>query len=293
MTIQEHAIRNGKVCCPVIDAHTHIGPYHLNGWHQKCDEAVTEKVRNYLVRLGIDCIVTAPHPMVQGWMELANQFAAEMAQRYSGFVYGYISVVPNCGMDAVRQELRRYQSNPQFVGLKFLSGYHGEICQPVYEYAMDFAEEMHCPVLCHEWGNVPDRSGFEQALRTRHRMQLIIAHQGGGSAADTRACAPIVRGHENCWMELCGSLYNQYAVEEIAELTGVEKLIFGTDCINLDPKYELGRVAFSGLTDAEKCGVFAENYQQVLKNSEMGKIELNGSEAGKYSQQIKQSVEKI
>ena len=272
MTILEEAFAGLPLSCPVIDAHTHLGPYHMSGWHQKYDRTDTASVLEDLARVGIDCIVTAPHPMVQGRMDEANRLAAEAARQFPGKVYGYVSIVPAQGMDAVRQALQTYGDDPAFLGLKFLTGYHGSLLQPEYEYAMDFANERRCPVLCHEYGNIPDRQDFVCALKTRHDMKLLIAHQGGGFAADTRACAPIIRSHENAYMELCGSLDNQLPVEAIVELVGADKLIFGTDAINLDPKYEIGKVAFSTLPDSVKQKLFAQNYLALLSDSQMGKI---------------------
>lgn len=272
MTIREEAFAGAPISCRIIDAHTHIGPYHMSGWHQKYDRTDTASVLEDLDRLGIDCIVTASHPMVQERMAEANQMAAEMAAKFPGKVYGYISIVPACGMDAVKSELTRYEKHPAFLGLKFLTGYHGDLLQPEYAYAMDFAEEHRCPVLCHEYANIPDRKEFVEALKTRHNMPLMIAHQGGGFAADTKACAPIIRDHQNAYMELCGSLENQLPVEAIVDMVGEGKVIFGTDAINLDPKYELGKVAFSPLSDTVKKKIFAENYLSILVNSSLGKI---------------------
>lgn len=272
MTIRDQAFAGLPLSCPVIDAHTHIGAYHMSGWHQKYDRVDTGLVLEDLARLGIDCIVTAPHVLVQERMAEANCIAAEAAARYPGKVYGYISIVPPCGMAAVKQELEKYAGDPRFLGLKFLTGYHGNLLQPEYAYAMDFADELGCPVLCHEYGNIPDRREFVEALKTRHRMPLIIAHQGGAFAADTRDCAPIIRDHENAYMELCGSLDNALTVEAIVALTGEDKVIFGTDAISLDAKYELGKVAFSPLADRVKEKIFAENYLKVMESSQMGKI---------------------
>ena len=274
MTIRDEAFAGLPLSCPVIDSHTHIGPYHMSGWHQKYDRTDMGLVLEDIDRLGIDCIVTSPHPMVQGRMMEANRIAAETAEKYPGKVYGYITVVPPCGLDAIKKELETYRDNPAFVGLKFLTGYHGNLLQPEYEYAMDFADEMGCPVLCHEYGNIPDRAEFVEALKTRHNMKLLIAHQGGAFAADTRACAPIIRDHENAYMEICGSLDNQLPMEIMAELVGEDKLIFGTDMISLDPKYDLGKIAFSPLPDSAKEKIFAGNFLNTLRDSQMGKIVL-------------------
>ena len=72
MTIREEAFAGLPLSCPVIDAHTHIGPYHMSGWHQKYDRVDTGLVLEDLTRLGIDCIVTAPHVMVQERMAEAK-----------------------------------------------------------------------------------------------------------------------------------------------------------------------------------------------------------------------------
>jgi len=257
----------------IIDPHTHIGSYHMNGWHQKYDRTDTASIVEDYTRLGIDCIVTAPHPMIQGRMKEANAIAAEAAETFKGKVYGYITIVPWCGLDEVKEEIRKYVGDKRFVGFKFLSGYHGEILQPEYEYALDVANEMKCPVLVHEWGDIPKRSGIEAALKTRHDLKIMIAHQGGGSEADTRLCAPIIRNYENAYVELCGSLENKLPVEAIVELCGEDKVIFGTDLIDTDPKYELGRVMFAELEDAVKEKLFSLNFLGLLDNSLMGHIE--------------------
>lgn len=58
--------------------------------------------------------------------------AAEAARQFPGKIYGYITIVPLCGMDEVRRELQTYCDDPHFIGLKFLGGYHGEVTQPEY-----------------------------------------------------------------------------------------------------------------------------------------------------------------
>lgn len=276
MTIREEAFSGLPISCPVIDSHTHISSSHFDGWHQKYDRIDTASILEDLAKLGIDCIVTAPHPLLQERMEEANEMAEIAAKEFPGKVYGYISVVPSCGMDAVKAQIEKYAQNPAFVGLKFLSGshYHGKLELPEYQYAMDFAEEAGCPVLCHVYANVPALEEFTDALKNRHRMQLIIAHQGGGFAKYTRRTAPVIRDHENAYLEICGSMDNQLPMEAMVELVGEDKVIFGTDAINLDPKYEIGKVALSPLSDAVKKKIFADNFLNLLKTSQMGHISL-------------------
>ncbi|MBO5069283.1 MAG: amidohydrolase [Roseburia sp.] len=274
MTIREEAFAGKPLSCPVIDAHTHICAYHLSGWHQRYSHTKTEVVLEDMEKLGVDCIVTSPHPMVQERMEEANEIAAKESVRFPGKVYGYITVVPPCGMERIKEQLNRYAKHPGFVGVKFLTGYHGDFNQPEYQYALDFADEMSCPVLLHVWGGVPSAKDCAKALETRHNLKLVVAHQGGGYAENTRSFAPMIREYENAYMELCGSMDNRLPVEMIVDLVGEDKVIYGTDAISLDPKYEFGRVAFSPLKDQVKEKIFAGNFLRLLETSQMGKINL-------------------
>lgn len=274
--IREEAFAGKPLSCPVIDAHTHISSSHFDGWHQKYDRIDTAAILEDLERLGIDCIVTAPHPLLTERMEEANRMAAEAAQAFPGKVYGYISVVPGCGMEKVKEQIAKYSKDPAFVGMKFLAGshYHGKMELPEYQYALDFADEVACPVLCHAYANVPAYEEFCAAVENRRNVKLIIAHQGGGFEKYTRITAPLVRDRENVFLEICGSLDNRLPMEAMVDMVGEEKVIFGTDAINLDPKYEIGKVALSPLSDDVKKKIFAENFLHILETSQMGKIRL-------------------
>ena len=172
----------------IIDAHTHLGSCCERGWHQKYDRIDDASVVEDFTGIGIETIVTAPYVLTQGRMQEANRIALRAANEFPGKIYGYITIIPFCGIDEVKSEIKKYIADSHFVGFKFLTGYHGEILQPEYEYAMDVANEMKCPVLVHEWGDIPKRSGIETAIKKRHNLKMVIAHQGGGSEEDTKAC---------------------------------------------------------------------------------------------------------
>ncbi len=275
MEIINQAFASKPISCPIIDAHTHLGAYHHHGWHQKYDCTETSSVLDYGAKLGIDCIVTTPHPIIQGRMEEANLISEKAIKDFPNKVYAYIAVVPTCGMDSVKSELKKYAHADGFLGLKFLPGfYHGELTAPEYQYALDFADEMGCPVLCHMWGDGPKHTDVENILRKHHNLKFICAHQGGGSAPFTDMTLPTIRDHENAYLELCGSMDNKYGIEDLVERFGEDRIIFGTDAINLDPKYEIGKVAFAPVSDDVKKKIFAENYLNLLTTSQMSKIVL-------------------
>jgi predicted TIM-barrel fold metal-dependent hydrolase len=145
---------------------------------------------------------------------------------------------------------------------------------PEYDYALDFAAETGCPVLSHTWGNNPAMAEVERAVKARPKLKLVMAHQGGGNSTITDTYTDLMKNYPNLYMEICGSLYNQYSMEELVEKAGEDRVIFGTDLINLDPRFDLGRVIFSTLSDSVKRKVLAENYLRLLEGSKLGKITL-------------------
>lgn len=276
MELREAAFGGTPLPVPVIDAHTHLMGYFYNGWYTA--QTSTDNALALMDRLGIDCIVTAPHSLLMGDIDEANRAAQAAARQYPGKVYGYISIWPQGGVELVKQTLEQYAGDPAFLGLKLLAGYHGPLASPGYDYALDFAQEAGCPVVCHIWQNNPMLRDVERAVRTRPTLKLIMAHQGGGYKECTEEYAALMREYPNLHVDTCGSLFNQLSMEELVELAGEERVIFGTDMINLDPRYDFGRVALSTLADDVKRRVFAENYLQLLEGSNLGRITL---QAGK------------
>jgi predicted TIM-barrel fold metal-dependent hydrolase len=272
MTIREEAFLGRPVSAFVVDAHTHITPTYANGWYMAPNATPNRAVMESLDRLGIDCIVTAPHMMGQGMMAEANAAAGAAAEEYPGRIFGYISICPGCGIEAVGRELKKYERNPSFLGLKLLPGYHGPLLQKEYLYALDFADEKACAVLVHTWANDPPLSEVEEVLRTRPRLKFLCAHQGGGSAALSRELAGTIQRRPNLYMEICGSLVNTLSVEDLVALAGEDRVVYGSDQINLDVRYDFGRVVLSTLEDEIKKKVLAGNYLALLRDSEMGRI---------------------
>jgi Predicted metal-dependent hydrolase of the TIM-barrel fold len=272
MTIRDEAFSGQPVSAFVVDAHTHISPYYMSGWYQSPSETSNSAVVAKMDRLGIDCIVTASHKLIMGMTESANKTVAEAADQFPGRIYGYISICPGEGLAAVKAELKKYEKDSRFLGLKLLPGYHGSLDQREYEYALDFADEKACIVLIHTWGDIPPLTEVEASLRNRNRMKLLCAHQGGGSASLSQRLAEIIKRHPNIYMEICGSLENTLAIEDLVGLVGEDRLIYGSDQINLDVRYDFGRIVFSPLSDDVKKMLLSENYLSLLNGSGMGRI---------------------
>ncbi|NLD87508.1 MAG: amidohydrolase [Clostridiales bacterium] len=274
MTIREQAFAGKPLDTFTIDCHTHLTQYFKSGWHQNPKFWSLESLIEVYDSLGVDCCVTAPHAIIDSMTVEANEVAEEAAKLFPGRIYGYISVAPFEGLDVLKSNLKRFASNPAFVGMKFLGGYNGDYTDPIYRYATDFAEEARCPILCHSWGNMPSHDTLRDMALTHPNMKLICAHQGGGNAALTDSIAKVVAECPNLYVETCGSLYNQYGIEDIVRLCGEDRVVFGTDAINLDARFDFGRVALAPLEDEVMAKVLSGNFLNLLETSQMGKIKV-------------------
>lgn len=272
MTIRDEAYLGQPISAFIVDSHTHIGPYYMNGWYQSPTETTNAAIVRSMDRLGIDWIVTAPHPLVPGMMAVANETAARAVKEFPDRIRAYVSICPGEGMEAVKEQLRRHGSDPGFVGLKFLAGYHGPLSQPEYQYAADFADERSAVVLTHTWGDTPPLTDVERLATEHPHMKLLCAHQGGGAKPLSIRLASIIQRQANLFMEICGSLINPLAIEDLVELAGEDRVVYGSDLINLDPRYDFGRVVFSPLPDSVKRKLLSGNYLSLLRDSQMGRI---------------------
>jgi predicted TIM-barrel fold metal-dependent hydrolase len=202
----------------------------------------------------------------------ANRIAAEAAAEYPGRIYGYISVAPSEGMDSLKQSIRQYGKDPAFVGLKFLGGYNGDYIEETYQYALGFANETRCPVLCHTWANNPAQDTLRGMMDAFPDFKLVCAHLGGGSEFWTRKAAVIANQYDHFYLEICGSLHNTLGIADVIDLVGARKIIYGSDVLNLDARYDFGRVAFAPISEADRERIFAGNFLGLLEDSQMGKI---------------------
>lgn len=276
MTIYEEARLGLPVSVPIIDAHSHLQSYYLHQWYVSPDSVSPEAYIDCLDRLGFDCVVTGPHDLVLGCMESSNAYAAEISELLDGRVYGYIVISPVAGMKAVKEQIRLYQDNPRFVGFGFLPGYNGQLDEPAYQYAIKVADELRAPVEVHTWYDNPPLREVARLAEENPGAKVICAHQGGGTAELSDRLGAMMREIPNLYVDNVGSLENTYGMEEMVEVFGEDRIVFGTDMVSLDPRFDFGRLALAPLSDDTKRKIFADNFQRLLWGSYMGKINLNG-----------------
>ena len=65
-----------------------------------------------------------------------------------------------------------------------------------------------------------------------------------------------MKDQPNLYMEICGMLSNTLSIEDLVSLAGEDRVIYGSDMINIDVRYDFGRVIFSSLPDNIKKKIF-------------------------------------
>jgi hypothetical protein len=64
--------------------------------------------------------------------------------------------------------------------------------------------------------------------------------------------AEIMKHHSNIYFDISGSLLHMLAIEGLVEFDGDDRVIYGSKLINLDARFDFGRVVFSPLPDIKK-----------------------------------------
>ena len=173
----------------------------------------------------------------------------------------------------MRETVDRYSRVEGFTGIKILTGYHGELDRPEFDYAWAFAQEAQCPVTCHIYGVNPSKASVLRTLQKYPDVKLVLAHQGGGHEEDTRYFASYMQDYK-LYLDTCGSLNNTLNLWEMTQICGEDRLIYGSDITFMEPRYELGKIIFSGMPEETMNKLLAENYLNLLEGSSLSRIRL-------------------
>src|SRR5262252_5745636 len=88
------------------------------------------------------------------------------------------------------------------------------------------------------WSETPSRTRFRRSV---------------GHAASYPEPLPqyytVCRAHPNVYLDLCGSTMWRGLLEQMVAGAGVDRVLFGSDIPFVDPRGQLGRVAFAHLPD--------------------------------------------
>lgn len=278
---QEFLSTGRSASCPVIDMHGHFGP--ASATYLPAGSA--ERMLRSLQRAGVRRIVCTAHDALFGDTDEGNALMQAAIDAHPEQFLGYWAVNPNLPEQAGRagEDLAKARG---FVGFKCLPDYHTHpITGDGYRPALEYADAHGLLVLVHTWGGSPFDSP-QQVAEVAEKYpgaSFLMGHSGYG---DWEVSTAIARDLPNVYLELTavyvahdfgnqpgGSgtplpllscLHVNGIIEYMAERSGSEKIIFGTDLPWYSPHYATGAVLFAHIGDDARHDILHRNAERLL-----------------------------
>lgn len=255
---REFAETGGLSSQPIIDAHTHMGPFY--GTY--LPEAHLDTMLQTMDRKNIEWIISAPHSALFDPIGGNSEIRGAMKQ-YPDRICGYYVVNPHYDHDLER-DLEQFDRVGGYVGFKLLPDYHkypltGEKFRRIYE----FADERGLLLLSHTWGHSPyNPPQMIGELASRYgNIQFLLGHSAPG---ETDYAIELAKRQPNVYLELCDTGRLNGMVEKMVRAASSEKVVFGTDFPWYDPHYMLGSVLFSGIGDDDIRNIIYHNAKRLV-----------------------------
>lgn len=282
-TITKEYLENGySKNCPIIDMHTHFGPFYRH--HMPA--ANINKMIEILKKCGIKRIVSVPH---QSFVDpdYGNSIMQEVIDNYSEYFLGYWGINPNY-QDIIKRSLANFDKSKGFVGFKFIPDYHTyPLTGWKYKSVLEFANERGLLILVHTWGgslfNSPQM--VLEVAKEYPNVKFIMGHSGYG---DWELSVSIARDLPNVYLELTavyvahdfsmlpvGSgtpipllscLSVNGVIEYMVKNTSSKKIVFGTDLPWYSPHFAAGSIIFARINDEQKHDILHRNAEGLLEN---------------------------
>jgi predicted TIM-barrel fold metal-dependent hydrolase len=236
---------------PVIDFHTHMGrssEYYYIPFNN------AQNVISYLNGFGIDHIVTF---CINVTTDVApkNNFVYEMHKKnpeklspltaiHAGFPQDWISIL---------QE--GYQAGSR--GIKILHQYQGVEEDVDFSAALEYASDKNWVALAHNWGT-PER--LEHWAKSFPKVFFIIGHAA-------TIYKHLIEKYDNVYQCTCASFVEGYfsPIKDMVDCMPIEKIIHGSDALDLDIATSIGPIAFADIPEKSKEKILGLNAIDLAK----------------------------
>jgi hypothetical protein len=220
----------------------------------------------FMDRMGMRAVCISHHMVVTADLQEGNRLACDAATRYPGRFFVYLGYNPNYPAEYSLADLERHARHPAVVGLKFHTSTH--VANPDdarYRPAFEYARDKGLVILSHTWGT-RDISGVAKMVKEYHTVPFIMGHSGGYEFAAIYDALRVARENENAYLDLCLSGMFDGEVELFVKEAGARKVLFGSDIPFMDPRGNIGRVAFARVSDADKERILGTNLKDLLRS---------------------------
>lgn len=232
------------------DCHGHLGG---RGAHYHVPDGDLDTVIREMDRLGVRQTCVFSFVGVTSDEVFGNDLVIDAVRRYPDRFVGFTLLNPHRGRDEMLRELERC-AKQGLRGIKLIPYYQGYPEEgPLVEVACQWAHERRQIILNHSWGPAS------------HIERLVEAYPGAcyftGHA--TMAYAEVMKKYANLYVCSC-PLLSPRACEEMAARIGADRLLFGSDLLDLPMAWGLGPILLARLPVEEKRMILGGTLKKIL-----------------------------
>ena len=183
-----------------------------------------------------------------------NDAAAEVIEAFPGRFIGFTLVNPHRGEAGMVQELQRgYERGMR--GIKLATAFQDYPDEgPLVDVACRFADEHGLFLLNHTWGGPAQ---MRRLCETYTNACFFTGHANAAFAEITRDC-------DNLYICTCPFL-SWRQTEDFVRLYGADRLLFGSDLMDLPIGWGLGPILFARISLEEKRKILGENLLHLMR----------------------------
>jgi predicted TIM-barrel fold metal-dependent hydrolase len=239
------------------DVHGHLGE---NNAHYHVPNSNIKEVISDMDRLGLNKVCVMSFAGVYSDEVFGNDIVAKAAQGFPDRFVGFTLLNPNRGKDEMLKELQRGASMGMR-GIKLIPTYQGYPVEgSLIDVACEWANKHHQIIINHYWGSPTQ---MERLVKKYPNACFVTAHT-------TTEYADIMKRYPNLFV--CSvPLLSPRACEEVVDAIGADRLLFGTDLLDLPIAWNLGPIIFARISAKEKSLILGENLKKILNEYSLPK----------------------
>ena len=182
-----------------------------------------------------------------------NDLIAALVAEYPERFVGFTMVNPNRGEALMLEELERGRARGMR-GIKLIPHYQGYPDEgPLVDVPCRYADEHGLLILNHGWGSAAQ---MERLCATYPRACFISGHS-------TTAYVEVARAHPNLFICTC-PFHNYGQTEEFVALYGAERIMFGSDLLDLPIAWGMGQIMYARIPEDAKRKILGEDLRGLL-----------------------------
>ncbi|MBT3375980.1 MAG: amidohydrolase family protein [Lentisphaerae bacterium] len=247
-------VRNGEPLdhIPVIDVHTHLG---ASSEYYYIPRSTPAEVLACMDRYGIDHIVAFPITITTDpgvGNDLLYDAADEAQGRFLPLTLLH-AAFPDDWRALLEHGVERGTR-----GIKLISQYQGVAENNIdWSPVFDFAREHRWPVLHHSWGS---RERLERWATTYPELAFIIGHATTGYSDTVKDCANV---YQCTCAAFVASAFS--SIEAMVEAMPVNKILGGSDALDLDFGTHIGPIAYADIGEDAKERILGQNAAEMFE----------------------------